>query len=70
MSSNQNIFFIGVARTVKSEGIIVGSFSFNTETDLSAVKQVLEQPTVNLVPGKHYSFAVGQMAWHLIQGKS
>lgn len=67
MSSNQNIFFVGVARRDNGSGVVVGSFSYNTETDLAVVKQVLEQPNMNLQQGKHYSFAVAQMAWHLIQ---
>ena len=67
--ANQNVFFVGVARGGRGEpGVVVGSFSFNTETDIAVVKQVLEQPNVNLVQGKHYSFAVAQMSWHLIQG--
>ena len=32
------------------------------------VKQVLDQPNMNMTPGKHYSFSVAQMAWHLIAG--
>jgi hypothetical protein len=70
MASDQNIFFVGIARRDGGAGIVVGSFSYNTETDLAVVKQVLEQPNMSLVQGKHYSFAVGQMAWHLIQGRS
>jgi len=60
-----NVFFLGVAR-IADEAIIVASHSFNTETDLGAVKQVLEQPNMTMSPGKHYSFSVGQLAWHLI----
>jgi hypothetical protein len=58
---------MGVAR-IADEAIIVASHSFNTETDLGAVKQVLEQPSMEMSPGKHYSFSVGQLAWHLIAG--
>ena len=65
MSAYGNVFFLGVAR-IADEAIVVASHSYNTETDLSAVKQVLEQPSISMNPGKHYSFAVGQMAWHLI----
>lgn len=60
-----NVFFLGVAR-MAGQGIVVASYSYNTETDLSGVKQVLEQPNMSLAPGKHYSFSVGQLAWHLI----
>lgn len=60
-----NVFFLGVAR-MAGQAIVVASYSYNTETELSGVKQMLEQPNMNLAPGKHYSFAVGQMAWHLI----
>jgi hypothetical protein len=63
-----NVFFLGVARLAGS-GIVVASHSYNTETDIDGVKQVLEQPNMNMVQGKHYSFTVGQVAWHLIAGK-
>lgn len=65
--ANQNVFFVGVAR-IAGQGIVVGSFSYNTETDLVGVKQVIEQPNLSMIAGKHYSFTVGQVAWHLIQG--
>lgn len=68
MANNQNVFFVGVARIANREGIVVGSFSYNTETNLDGVRQVLAQPNMNLDAGKHYSFQVAQMAWHLIQG--
>lgn len=64
----ENVFFLGVAR-IAGQGVVVASYSYNTETDLSGVKQVLEQPNMNMSPGKHYSFSVGQMAWHLIAGR-
>lgn len=60
-----NVHFLGVAR-VAGQGIIIASYSYNSETDLGGVKQVLEQPNMQLSPGKHYSFSVGQLAWHLI----
>jgi hypothetical protein len=62
-----NVFFLCAAR-MAGQAIIVASFSYNTETELGAVKQVLEQPNMNMQPGKHYSFNVGQLAWHLIAG--
>ncbi len=62
-----NVFFLGVAR-MAGQGIVVASYSYNTETDLGGVKQVLDQPNMNMSPGKHYSFSVGQLAWHLIAG--
>lgn len=64
-----NVFFLGVARIASQQGIIVASHSYNTETDLGAVKQVLEQPNMQMSPGKHYSFTVGKLAWHLIAGE-
>jgi hypothetical protein len=65
---NGNVFFLGVARIAsQNQGIVVGSFSYNTETDLAGVKQLLEQPN-NLTTGKHFSFSAGKLAWHLIQG--
>lgn len=67
MASYGNVFFLAVAR-MAGQGIVVASYSYNTETDLGGVKQVLEQPNMNMSPGKHYSFSVGQLAWHLIAG--
>lgn len=64
---SQNIFFVAVCR-VAGHGIIVGSFSYNTDTDLNGVKQVLEEPNMKIVQGKHYSFVSGNSAWHIIQG--
>eukprot|EP00286_Rhodomonas_abbreviata_P002507 CAMPEP_0181346076 /NCGR_PEP_ID=MMETSP1101-20121128/33121_1 /TAXON_ID=46948 /ORGANISM="Rhodomonas abbreviata, Strain Caron Lab Isolate" /LENGTH=222 /DNA_ID=CAMNT_0023458137 /DNA_START=38 /DNA_END=706 /DNA_ORIENTATION=- len=66
MATNfSNVFFMCAAR-MAGQGIIVASYSYNTETELGAVKQVLEQPNMTMAPGKHYSFNVGQLAWHLI----
>lgn len=48
----------------------MASHSYNTETDLSGVKQVLEQPNMSLNPGKHYSFSVANLAWHIIADDS
>jgi hypothetical protein len=62
---SQNVYYLGVAR-LAGQGIVVASFSYNTETDIGGVKQVLEQPNMNMSPGKHYTFSVGQLAWHLI----
>lgn len=64
-----NVFFLCAAR-MAGQGIIIASYSYNTETELGAVKQVLEQPNMNMSPGKHYAFNVGQLAWHLISGES
>jgi hypothetical protein len=64
--SERNIYFLGVAR-VQGEGIIIAQHSADTNVDLSGVTQVIEQPTMNMQPGKHYSFDVGRtQAWHLI----
>lgn len=68
MSSPQyfgNLHFLGVAR-IAGSGIVVASHSYNTETDLNGVRQVLEQPNMTIAPGKHYSFGVAQVMWHLI----
>jgi hypothetical protein len=59
------VHFLGVAR-VAGQGIVIASHSYNTETDLDGVRQVLEQPNMSMAPGKHYSFNVAQHAWHLI----
>lgn len=66
-TSYGNVFFLGVAR-IAGQGIIVASHSYNTETDLGAIRQVLEQPNMQMAPGKHYSFTVSKLAWHLIAG--
>ena len=66
MSEEHNIYFVGVAR-VEGRGIVVASYNNEADIDLAGVKSVLEQPDMNMQPGKHYSFAVGaNQAWHLI----
>jgi hypothetical protein len=67
MTSYGNVYFLGVAR-IQGAGYVIASYSYNTETDIGGVKQVLEQPNMNMQPGKHYSFTVAQLAWHLIAG--
>jgi hypothetical protein len=62
-----NVHFLGVAR-VAGQALVVASYSYNSETDLAGVKQVLEQPNMQLSAGKHYNFSVGNLAWHLIAG--
>jgi len=61
----ENVFFVGVAR-MAGQGIVIASYSYNTDTDIGGVKQVLDQPNMNMQVGKHYSFSVGKLAWHLI----
>lgn len=61
-----NVHFLAVARVAGGRGIIMASHAYNTEIDLNGVRQVLEQPNMVMNPGKHYSFSVGQLAWHLI----
>ena len=51
-----NVQFLAVARLSFREGIIMASHSYNTETDLTAVKQVLEQPNMSLNPGTFITF--------------
>ena len=46
-----NVQFLAVARLSFGQGIVMASHSYNTETDLAAVKQVLEQPNMSLNPG-------------------
>eukprot|EP00349_Pseudokeronopsis_sp_Brazil_P008184 CAMPEP_0202965822 /NCGR_PEP_ID=MMETSP1396-20130829/9919_1 /ASSEMBLY_ACC=CAM_ASM_000872 /TAXON_ID= /ORGANISM="Pseudokeronopsis sp., Strain Brazil" /LENGTH=212 /DNA_ID=CAMNT_0049688933 /DNA_START=100 /DNA_END=738 /DNA_ORIENTATION=- len=48
------------------EGIVIASFSHNAEIDIGGVKQVLQQPNLNMSAGKHYTFSVGSSGWHLI----
>ena len=68
-TSYGNVFFVGVAR-LAGQGIVVASHSYNNDTDFQdAVKQVLEQPNMQMAPGKHYSFTVEQVAWHIIAGE-
>lgn len=67
MAAYNNVYFVAAAR-MAGQAIVIASFSYNTETELGAVKQVLEQPNMNMAPGKHYSFHVGQLGWHLISG--
>jgi hypothetical protein len=62
-----NVLFLGVAR-LPGQAIILASYSYNAETDLGVVRQVLEQPNTRLQPGNHYAFTVEQLAWHLISG--
>jgi hypothetical protein len=62
-----NVQFVAVAR-IASTGIVIASHSYNTKTDLNGVRQVLEQPNMNMAPGKHYTFNVNELAWHLIAG--
>lgn len=65
---SNNIYFVGVAR-VEGRGIVVASYNNEADIDLAGVKQVLEQPNMNMQPAKHYSFTVGaNQAWHLIAG--
>jgi hypothetical protein len=67
--SEHNIYFLAVAR-VAGAGIVVASHSNDCNVELSGVTQVIEQPTMQIEPGKHYSFNVGNsQAWHLIGGK-
>ena len=68
MSINQNLYFIAVARISMNQAIIIGNFSYKTETDLNGVKKVLEQPNFQMQKGKHYTFTIGEVTWHLIQG--
>jgi hypothetical protein len=66
-SKFNNVLFLGVAR-LPGQAIILASYSYNAETDLGVVRQVLEQPNTRLQPGNHYAFTVEQLAWHLISG--
>ena len=64
--TEQNIYYMAVARSA-GEGIVVAEYSNDCEVDVDAVGNVLEDPSMKISPGKHYSFTVGdQQAWHLI----
>ena len=66
--ATQQVYFIGIGRLEEGRAVIIGCASFNTETDLSGVKRIIEQP--NTTPGKHFTFQTGEVSWHLIQGKA
>jgi hypothetical protein len=66
-SGYNNVYFVGVAR-IATQAYVVAAFSYHSETDVNAIKQVLEQPNMQMSPGKHYTFTVGTVAWHLIAG--
>lgn len=65
-----NVHFLAVSRMEKGRGIVMACHSYNSEIDINGVKQVLEQPNMAMSSGKHYSFSVGQSAWHLIADES
>lgn len=68
---HDNVFFVGVAR-LAVQAMVIASLPYNLrDIDLGGVRQVLQQPNMNMSPGKHYSFNVDSsgMAWHLIAGK-
>ena len=66
---SQNVFYLGVGKLSEEfKGIVIGSYSYNTDIDLGGVRKVIEQPSLDMSPGKHYSFQVGEVTWHLIQG--
>ncbi len=62
-----NVFFMGVAR-MSSQATLIASNSYHAETDSSAVKQVLDQPSNNFSPGQHFNFNAGEVTWHLVAG--
>ena len=71
MAANQysgNVHFLAVARIENGRGIVMASQAQNAVIDITGVKQVLEQPDLLMSPGKHYSFSLVQLAWHLIAG--
>lgn len=66
MTEGQNVYYMAVAR-VQGEGIVVASHSNDVEVDENAVCSVIDSPTMQVEPGKHYTFSVGDtQAWHLI----
>jgi hypothetical protein len=57
MSKSQgNVQFLAVSRLSFGQALILASFSFNAETDLEAVKQVVQQPNMSLAPGILFYF--------------
>jgi hypothetical protein len=55
-NSSQNVFFLGVARIQEGRqggAVVICSHAYNTETDLGAVKQVLE-----VIPFPFYYFCL------------
>lgn len=64
-----NLFVLGVVRFLNGGGIALASCAYNEQVvqmDASVVRQVLEQPNMQMTVGKHYSFALDRVAWHLI----
>lgn len=61
-----NVHFMAVCRLEGSTGVIIAQHSYNTETDLNAVRQVLQQPNLHMRARTHYQFGVASMAWHLM----
>uniref|UniRef100_A0A7S0SW64 V-SNARE coiled-coil homology domain-containing protein n=1 Tax=Chromulina nebulosa TaxID=96789 RepID=A0A7S0SW64_9STRA len=64
-----NVYFLGIAR-LADKAYVIASLAYNSETDIDGIKKVLEQPNMNMSPGKHYSFTVGQVLWNLIADDS
>lgn len=63
MATNNNVFFVCVARL--ADRVIVARHNYNSNTDLQSVKTVLRQ-NMNIAPGTVYSFEVSETTWHLI----
>ena len=62
-----NVYFLGVAR-IEGKSIVVGSYAYHSQIDISAVKQLLDQPNMNIAPKKYYNFETGENSWHLTSG--
>ncbi len=64
------LFFLGIARTAREYSVIVASNSYNAQIDNENVHQVLNDPSLTMNPGKHYSFSANTLDWHLVSGSS
>ncbi|KAJ1456104.1 synaptobrevin-domain-containing protein [Pelagophyceae sp. CCMP2097] len=61
-----NVAFVAVARA--SDKVVVASCAYGAVVDAAAVTALLasEAQMSQVQPGKHYTFASGEQAWHLI----
>lgn len=66
MTYYNNIYFLAIARKQGPSAVTVASYAYNSQTDVSIVNKVLEQPNMNIQAGKHYTFGVDRLGGHVI----
>ncbi len=65
------VFFLGIARIAQENpkhSVVVASNSHNAQINIEAVHQILNDPSLNMVSGKHYSFTANALGWHFVSG--